>query len=126
MQEAVDKEEEDENGRRKVETRGLFLGFREANDDFAALCSGRVGEDIRDVRLPSRFHIYFLGFRRADEGERNLEGGKYGPGHFGKRQNRRFAPGLVGYINPPHRDYFFLRASFSAAGSILPSFTSSL
>ena len=102
MQKAVDKEEKDEIVEREAVLWSLLARLGEADDYLAARFPRRVREDIGDVRLPSRSDIYFLGLGALDERERDFEGGKHALRHSPKRQNRRFAPGLVSYVYSPH------------------------
>ena len=77
MQYAVDKQIEDEGPPIHVVRNGLLVGFAQADDDFAALFSEGIGEDVRHIGLAAHLLIQRTCLRGADEDEREVPTGKY-------------------------------------------------
>ena len=77
------------------EGRRLFFRLREADEYLAVLLADLVGEHVRHVVfLPQRL-IQALGFRGADEDERELPTRERLFERASKRHTRRFAPRVV-------------------------------
>lgn len=69
MEQAVDKQVEDERIRVHLVRRSLLRGFVEADEDLTALVADLIGEDVRRISLLAQLHVELLRFLRPDKNE---------------------------------------------------------
>ena len=111
MQKSVDKKEEQEALGRKLKIRSLFARDFFANDDLTVFFANLVCKHVWHITFLPQFSVQRARCARADERERDLPAGENFLCDAGV--------GTPHYFLPPLRN-------LRAAGSILPSFTSSL
>lgn len=127
MEAPVDKQEKHKIAGRTSIVRSLGLRNIGTNNDLAALRSDLVREDIWRIGFSAKFFIERLRFLRGCKDEGHVPAGESESSCLCKRQTRRRAPREVSYRDARHGRYFLPRPLVRrAAGSILPSFTSSL